>query len=147
VLARVYPALNRQEIPDWKPVIALAEESWKQGDLYQARHLYLQADRIASWRKDWDGLVAAACGINRLDGTDGPYSKAFSILIRASVEAEARRSRRAMATVAKAFVIIGAEKAATAVLARIKPNWPDEAIDANDGRLLEPCRARPQRRG
>lgn len=142
VLARVYPHLNRQEIPDWKPVIALAEESWNQGDLYRARHLYLQADRIASWRQDWDGLVAAACGLYRLDGIEGPYSKAFSILIRAMMAAEIRQSRPGLATVSKAFAVIGADKAGTAVLARIKPNWPDETNDANDGQLLEACWAR-----
>jgi hypothetical protein len=142
VLARMYPDLNRQEIPDWKPVISLAEESWNKRDLYQARHLYLQAGRIASWRQDWAGLVAAACGIYRLDGINGPYSKAFSILIRATIAAEARQSRRGILTIAKAFALIGADQVATAVLARIQTSWPDETNDSGNILLLERCRAR-----
>jgi hypothetical protein len=145
VLGRMYPDLNRHEIPDWKPVISRAEESWKKGDLYQARHLYLRAERIASWREDWGGLVAAACGLHRLDGTYGPYSKAFSILIRATLAAQSRRSRRGIATVARALTAIDANKAATAVLARIQPDWPDETKDSDNLELVEACRLRPQK--
>jgi hypothetical protein len=142
VLARLYPDLNRQEIPDWKPVISLAEDSWNKGDLYQTRHLYLQAGRVASWRQDWAGLVAAACGIYRLDGINGPYSKALSILLRATSAAQARQSRRGILTVAKAFALIGADQVATAVLARIQTSWPDETSDSGNFLLLERCRAR-----
>jgi hypothetical protein len=141
VLARIYPNLNRPEIPDWTPIIARAQESWRKGDLYHARHFYVQAGRIASWREDWIGLIAAACGINRLDGVDGPYSKPFSILIRASIAAEARQSRRGIATVAKAFAALGAEKAASAVLARIQPSWPAERAEPDDIRVAEACSA------
>jgi hypothetical protein len=145
VLARIYPDLNRPEIPDWKPVISLAGESWKEGDLYQARHLYLRAERIASRREDWDGLVAVACGLNRLDGTSGPNSKAFSILIRASLAAQSRRSRRGIATVAHALTAVGANKAATAVWARMQPDWLDETKDSDNLKLLEACRVTPQK--
>jgi hypothetical protein len=145
VLARVYPDLNRQEIPDWRPQISVAEESLQTGDLYQARHLYLQAGRIASWRKDWAGLVAAACGFKRLDGVVGPYSKAFSMLIRATTAAELMQSRRGIATVATAFAAIGSDQAATAVLARIQPYWPDETSNPGDAQLLEACWALAQR--
>ena len=48
VLAGLYPDLNRTDIPDWRPLISLADESRDEGDLYQARHLYLQVDRVAS---------------------------------------------------------------------------------------------------
>ncbi|MGH7825501.1 MAG: hypothetical protein ACREQ7_10065 [Candidatus Binatia bacterium] len=125
-LAWLVPDFNRTEIPDWRPVLSLAEESLKKGDLYEARHLYLQVSRIASWREDWEGLIAAACGINRLDRIAGPYSKAFSILLRAMMAAEHRRSRQGIATVAKAFVTLGADKTATMVLARIRTGWPEE---------------------
>lgn len=140
LLARMYPDLNRQEIPDWRPAISLAEEFLKKRDLYRARHLYLQADRIAAWRQDWDGLVAAACGIYRLDGINGPYSKAFAILIRATTAADFRKSRRGIATVAQAFAAIGADKAAKAALARIQPDWPDETNDSYNVQLLAACR-------
>lgn len=113
-------------------------------DLYQARHFYFQAGRIASWRKDWAGLVAAACGFKRLDGVVGPYSKAYSMLIRATTAAELMQSRRGIATVATAFATIGSDQAATAVLARIQPDWPDETHDAGDAQLLEACWALAQ---
>ena len=41
VLAGLYPDLNRTDIPDWRPLISLADESRDEGDLYQARHLYI----------------------------------------------------------------------------------------------------------
>src|SRR5258705_506374 len=40
VLARLYPDLNRTEIPDWRPLISLADEAANRGDWYGARHLY-----------------------------------------------------------------------------------------------------------
>ena len=96
VLASVYPGLNRAEIPDWRPLISLADEASNRGDRYEARRLYLQVDRVAYWRKDWEGLVAAACRINKLDGVNRPYSRALAILFRASTTAErARKSSRA----------------------------------------------------
>jgi len=147
VLVRVYPDLNRPEIPDWRPLIALAEASWKKEDLYQARHLYLQASRLASWRRDWYGLVAAGCGIYRLDGLDGPYSKAFAILTRAAMTAEVRQSPRGIATVATAFAVIGADKAAAAALTRIQPHWPAETNESDDVHSLDACRTpAPKRR-
>jgi hypothetical protein len=128
VLAALYPNLNRTEIPDWRPILSRADESWSRGDLYQARHLYLQADRVASWRQDWAGLVATACRINRMDGANGPYSRTFSILLRASTAAELGQSRQGVATVAKSFSLLGADEAAAAILARIQPSWPNDAL-------------------
>ena len=128
VLASLYPAPNRAEIPDWRPLISLADEASNRGDRYQARGLYLQVDRVAYWRKDWEGLVAAACRINALDGVNLPYSKALSILFRASTTAERAQSRRGLATVAKSLSLLGSDEAASAILARIQPSWPNEAI-------------------
>ena len=51
------PDFNRTEIPDWRPVLALADEAWEKGDLSAARHFYLQVDQIASSEQDWEGLV------------------------------------------------------------------------------------------
>jgi hypothetical protein len=130
VLAWLSPDLNRTEIPDWRPVLALADASWKKGDLYEARHLYLEVDRIASWRQDSEGLVAAACGIKRLDGAGGPYSKTFAILVRAMMAAESHQSRAGAAAVARAFAAMGEDKAASMVVSRIRPDWPEEVQDS-----------------
>ena len=139
VLASVYPGLNRTEIPDWRPLISFADKASNTGDRYEARRLLLQVDRIAYWRKDWEGLVAAACRINKLDGVNRPYSKSLSILFRASTIAESAQSRQGLATVAKSLSLLGSEEAASAVLARIQPNWPNEWISFDSRFSLEGC--------
>jgi hypothetical protein len=139
VLASLYPELNRTEISEWRPLLSLADEASASGDRYRARGLYLQVDRVAYWRKDWEGLVAAACRINMLDGVNRPYSKAPAILFRASTIAERAQSRRGLATVAKTFSMLGSEEAASAVLARIHPSWPNDAIGSDDPTLLGGC--------
>lgn len=60
-----------REIPDWKPILALADAAWGKGDLDDAKHLYLQAGNFAVWRDDWAGLLAAACGIEQLERERG----------------------------------------------------------------------------
>jgi hypothetical protein len=139
VLARLYPDLNRTEIPDWRPLISLADEASNKGDRYQARHLYLQVDRVAYWRKDWEGLVAAACRINQLDGVNRPHSMALAILFRASTTAERAQSRQGIVAVAKSLSLLGSDEAASAVLARIQPSWPEEAITFDHLTLLGGC--------
>jgi hypothetical protein len=131
-LAWLRPDLNRTEIPDWRPVLALADAAWEKGDLYAARHLYLQVDQIASSQQDWEGLVSAACGIQRLDGAEGPYSKPFAILIRAMMAAESRQSRAGIAAVAGVFAAVGQDKAASMVSSRIRPDWPEELLDSSN---------------
>ena len=75
-------------IPDWKPVLALADAARDNGDLYYAKHLYLQGGKFAVWRDDWAGLLAAACGIKKLERERGPYSSTNAVLLRAMVAAE-----------------------------------------------------------
>jgi hypothetical protein len=130
-LAWLLPDLSRTEIPDWRPVLPLADAALEKGDLHAARHLYLQVDQIASSQQDWAGLVAAACGIKRLDGAEGPYSKTLAILIRAGMVAESRQSRAGMAAVARAFAAVGRDKAASMVSSRIRPDWPEELPDSS----------------
>jgi hypothetical protein len=131
-LAWFHADWTRPKIPDWRPVLALADASWKKGDLHNARYLYLQVDQIASWQQDWEGLVAAACGIRSLDGTVGPYSKTFAILVRAMMAAESKRSRTGISAVARAFSMIGEHKAATMVASRIRTDWPQETRDSGN---------------
>jgi hypothetical protein len=128
VSAWIDPDVERQRAPDWKPALARADASWHRGDLYEAKHLYLHAGRLASWKDDWEGLVAAACGVRRLDGVAGLYSNAYTLLVRAMTAAETRQSRAGIATVAKAFKSIGEHKAAAMVLARVRSDWREETI-------------------
>ncbi len=48
-----------QETHDWKAALALADDAWQRGDLLEAKSAYLRAARIASWKEDWEGILAA----------------------------------------------------------------------------------------
>ena len=124
--------LIRHETPDWKPTIILADESWTRGDIYEARYLYVRAGQIASWRADWRGLLAAACGMKKMDRGVGPYSNTRQTLVRAMVVAERRRSRAGISAVAKAFAAIGEPEATSMVLSRLRSDWPGEVGDSAD---------------
>ena len=142
VLAWLRPDFNRTEIPAWQPVLALAEASSKQGNLYEARHLYSQVERIAAWRREWEGLVAAACGIKKLDGARGPYSRASQVLLRGLIAAQNRKSRQGVATVAKAFDSMGEHKAAQMARALSRSDWPGETAPSLES-VLAGCGASP----
>lgn len=120
------PDFNREEIPDWRPVLARAEASVEKSELYDARSLYSRAARLASWREDWGGLLATACGMKMLDHESGPYSNVHTILVRAMMAAESRESRAGIGAVARAFAAIGQDKAASMAFGRIQTNWPEE---------------------
>jgi len=124
--------LTRLESPDWKPAIILADESWTGGDIYEARYLYVRAGQIASWRADWHGLLAAACGMKKMDRGVGPFSNTRQTLVRAMVVAERRQSRAGISAVAKAFAAIGEPEAASMVLSRLRSDWPGEMEDSGD---------------
>ena len=121
-----------REIPDWKPVLVLADAAREKGDLYYARHLYLQAGKFAVWRDDWSGLLAAACGIKTLERERGPYSSTNALLLDAMVAAENRQSRSGLVAVAKAFAALGEDKVASMVLSRVGKDWVEETTDPAD---------------
>jgi hypothetical protein len=121
-----------RKIPDWKPVLALADTAWINGDLDYARHLYLQAGKFAVWRDDWAGLLAAACGIKTLESKRGPYSSANALLLRAMVAAEKRQSQSGLVAVAKAFAALGEDKVASMVLSLVGNDWVEETNDSAD---------------
>jgi hypothetical protein len=126
------PDFNQQEIPDWRPVLSRAEASLERGELYDARSLYSRAARLASWREDWGGLLAAACGMKMLDNESGPYSNVHTILVRAMMAGESRQSRAGITAVASAFTAIGEDEAASMVLGRIQTNWPEKMQDSTN---------------
>jgi hypothetical protein len=121
-----------RKIPDWKPVLALADAAWRKGDLDYAKHLYLQAGKFAVWRDDWAGLLAAACGIKTLESERGPYSSANALLLRAMVAAEKRQSQSGLVAVAKAFAALGEDKVASVVLSLVGNDWVEETNDSAD---------------
>lgn len=121
-----------REIPDWKPVLALADAAQTKDDLYYAKHLYLQGGRLAVWRDDWAGLLAAACGIKKLEREKGNYSSTNALLLRAMVAAEKRQSRLGLVAVARAFAALGEDKVSSMVLSRIGKNWVEETNESAD---------------
>ena len=121
---------NGREIPDWKPVLALADTARERGDLYYAKSLYLQVGRLAASRDDWAGVLAAASGIKKRDRERGRYSATNMLLLRAMVAAEAKQSGSGMAAVGKAFSALGEDRVASMVLSRIRTNWVDKTDDS-----------------
>ena len=131
---------GKPDIPDWKPVLALAATAQEKGDLYYAKSLYLQAGSLADWREDWEGLIAVACGIYKLDKQKGHYSPTNQLLLRAMIAAETKQSQSGMIAVAKAFEGLGEDKVASMVLSRIQKDWTENANDPADV-LLPDCLA------
>lgn len=129
--AWIRPDFNREEIPDWRPVLVRAEASLEKSELYDARSFYSRAAQLASWREDWGGLLAAACGMKMLDRDTGPYSNVHTILVRAMMAGESRQSRAGMTAVANAFAAMGQDEAASMVLARIQTDWPEDLQDSH----------------
>jgi hypothetical protein len=101
-----------REIPDWKPILALADTARERGDLYYAKSLYSQAGRLSAWRDDWAGLLAAACGMKKLERQRGRHSETNALLLSAMVVAKTRQSRSGLVAVAKAFKALGQDKVA-----------------------------------
>jgi len=93
---------------------------------------------LAAWRQEWEGLLAAACGMSTLETARGVYSKTFQILIHALVAARNRRSRDGVAAVAQALAAMGEPKAADMAVANIRADWPEEAR-ASPGTSASAC--------
>jgi hypothetical protein len=132
--AWIYPDWAPQQSRDWKPLIARAEESRESGDLYTARTLYVQAGRVAGESEDWRGLLAAACGVKKLDGASRAYGYTHSALVQAMVAAETRQSRVGIAAVAQAFAAIGEPGAAAMTASKARVSWPaatNEAVEVD----------------
>ena len=127
---------GKPDIPDWKPVLALADTAQEKGDLYYAKSLYLQAGSHAARREDWEGLIAVACAIYKLDKQKNHYSPTNQFLLRAMLAAEMKQSRLGMAAVAKAFMGLGDDKVASMVLSRIQKDWTENATDSANARSL-----------
>jgi hypothetical protein len=95
-----------------------------EGDVYTARNLYVQAARIASWRDDWTGILAAACGLKKLERPRDNYFATRTTLVRAMIAAQNQRSAQGLNAVADAFVGIGELEAAALARSRIPTDAP-----------------------
>lgn len=125
------------EVPKWEPVFALAEVAREKGELYDARGLYSQTGRFATWSDDWVGLLAAACGFDKLEKKTNPYSARDSLLLRAMAAAEKKQSRAGITAVAKAFTFLGRHESAAMALSRVRKNWAAEDNNPADVALAD----------
>jgi hypothetical protein len=114
------------DAPEWKPVLALAEVAREKGEFYDAKALYTEAGRFAAWRDDWPGLLAAACGLGKLESKVSRYSERQVFLLRAMAAAEKKQSRTGMAAVARAFSFFGERELASVATSRVRQNWAAE---------------------
>jgi hypothetical protein len=130
-LARMQPDVDDQEVPDWKPMLALAEVMREKGELANAKDLLSRAGRLAGWKEDWAGLLAAACGMKKLDRDSGPHSATHALVLRAAVAAETRQNRSGLAAVATAFAALGENKAASRLSSRVHKDWITETSDSS----------------
>jgi hypothetical protein len=123
---------SAQEIPDWKPALALADTARKRGDLYYAKSLYAQAGRLSARRNEWAGLLAVACGMKKLERQRGRHSETNALLLGAMVAAKTKQSRSGLVAVAKAFTALGQDKVASMVLSHSGKDWVEEANNSAD---------------
>jgi len=115
-----------EEPADWKLAFAQAEAARREGNLYEARWLYSQTGRVAFWYRDWQGILAAACGMKKVDNARDGFFATRTLVVQAMIAAELRESRAGLMAAAQAFRSLGEDKAAVTSLGRIKPGWPDE---------------------
>lgn len=131
------------EVPQWKPVFALAEVAREKGALYDAKGFYSQAGTFAAWRDDWAGLLAVACGLDKLEKKPARYSARESLLLRAMAAAEKKQSRAGITAVARAFALLGEQELASVALSRVRKNWAAEDSDPGDVALPDCWTDRP----
>jgi hypothetical protein len=132
VWARLDPDFNRHPVADWQRVLELAEGKRAAGDSAAARNLYSRAGRLAAWQDDWSGLLAAACGLQKIDKDSSPYSASRAFLLRAMMAAEAKQSREGLEAVARAFSALGAPESAAMARSRVSGKWPAQQESLTD---------------
>jgi hypothetical protein len=121
---------SAQKLSDWKPVLVLADTALQRGDLHYAKGLYLQAGRLSGERDDWTGLLAAACGMSKMERQRGRHSQTTVLLLSAMAAAQARQSRSGLVAVANAFTAQGQDKVASMVLSHAGKNWVEETSNS-----------------
>jgi hypothetical protein len=109
----------------WQDRLPKAEAALRAGDIYAARSFYSQTARIASWSDDWTGILAAACGLKKLERARDNYFATRATLVRAMIAAQNRRSLQGLHAVANAFAAIGDHNAAALARSRMPAATPE----------------------
>ena len=114
----------------WQDRLYEAEAAMRAGDIYSAWSLYSQTARIASWSDDWTGILAAACGLKKLERPRDNYFATRTTLVRAMIAARNLRSAAGLNAVANAFADIGEHNAAAMLRSRIPIDAPEGAAQS-----------------
>jgi len=109
----------------WQDRLHEAEAAMRNGDIYSARSLYSQTARIASWSDDWTGVLAAACGLKKVERPRDGYFATRAMLVRAMIAAQKQRSAAGLNQVANAFASIGEHNAAAMARSHIQADAPE----------------------
>lgn len=118
------PKINERRQELWKQSLDTAEKARAKGDHYGALDAYTYAAQMASSVDDWRGLLAVACGLQKLGGGEGPSIYGFQVIMTAMTAAERRRSTEGMQAVADAFASLG-DSYASFALSRVRDDWPE----------------------
>ena len=121
------PESGQQSAARWQDTLSEADTALRNSDIYTARSLYSRTARIASWSDDWIGIVAAACGLKKLEKPRDDYYATRTMLVRAMIAAEKERSALGLNAVANAFTSIGEPNAAAMARGRIPVAAPESA--------------------
>jgi hypothetical protein len=126
--------ITEEPIPRWKHSLKQAEILRHQGDLDGASDFYARAAQMAASVDDWKGLLAVACGLQRLgDSLERPMNS-HAILLRAMMAAQRKQSAEGLQAVAVAFKSSG-EWFASLALSRIQATWRHGGLTARDLKL------------
>ncbi len=113
------PQVSERPVRSWEPALVQAKLWKEKGDLYRASSYYARAAEIAASADDWEGLLAVACGLQRLEDSLEAAMNSHTILMRAMLAAERKQSTEGLQTVAMAFKVTG-EWFASFALSRIQ---------------------------
>jgi hypothetical protein len=119
-----------REIADWRPILERANTTRESGDLHYAKSLYAQAGQLSARNDDWAGLLAAACGMKKLERQIGRRSETTALLLKAMNAAETRQSRSGLVAVANAFTKLGHDSVAAMVLSHVGEDWIQEPVNS-----------------
>src|SRR5437867_10610088 len=89
------PRISAPASRNWEPALAQAELSKEKGDLYRAWSYYAEGAQLASAADDWQGLLAVACGLQKLGDSLEPSMNSHAMLMRAMIAAHRKQYRGA----------------------------------------------------
>ena len=126
-----------RETSDWQPTLERGHAARERGDLHYARSLYTQVGRLSAQRDDWAGLLAAACGMKKLERQRGRRSETNALLLKAMNAAKTRQSQSGLVAVASAFSALGHDSVASMVLSHARQDWVEPTTNSPDVAWLD----------